>query len=68
MSGGSLDTHLWGKPLHAVTWEQKLQWAVDTAEASDHLCPFLSHSTSLLDTMSSLLVCDHCLPGDARNS
>ena len=49
LSGGSLDNHLWDKPIQSVDWAQKLQWAVDTAEALD--CPSLPHSASLFDAM-----------------
>lgn len=31
-SGGSLNNRLWGQPLASVTWMERLQWALDTAE------------------------------------
>ena len=32
LSGGSLDTRLWGTSFSSVTWGERLQWACDTAE------------------------------------
>merc|ERR1711871_720789 len=32
MSGGSLNTRLWGKPFQSVAWSERVQWALDTAE------------------------------------
>ena len=32
MSGGSLNTRLWGKPHNTVTNHERMTWALDTAE------------------------------------
>ena len=32
MSGSSLDRRIWNQPLSSVTWEEKLQWCMDTAK------------------------------------
>lgn len=36
MSGGSLNTRLWGKPHDTVTNHERMAWALDTAEVPSH--------------------------------